>query len=183
MPININTLYLWTERGALLHAKSLNTDKAWEVHDFLIDTYFRVQELKTSYTDTFLKIYQEQNQRYNELLSRMEKLESKQTKSRKLVIPDEEDNEIKIVLDFIDECCMKRINNSNRDGITTKALYDFFVKWCYQVRNVTPPKKTDFIKGVCKFFGVSYKHKDKTRRRAHGTRYYLITLRPEYINK
>lgn len=167
----------------MLHAKSLNTDKAWEVHDFLIDTYFRVQELKTSYTDTFLKIYQEQNQRYNELLSRMEKLESKQTKSRKLVIPDEEDNEIKIVLDFIDECCMKRINNSNRDGITTKALYDFFVKWCYQVRNVTPPKKTDFIKGVCKFFGVSYKHKDKTRRRAHGTRYYLITLRPEYINK
>lgn len=117
------------------------------------------------------------------LESRIATLESKQTKSRKLVIPDEEDNEIKIVLDFIDECCMKRINNSNRDGITTKALYDFFVKWCYQVRNVTPPKKTDFIKGVCKFFGVSYKHKDKTRRRAHGTRYYLITLRPEYINK
>lgn len=117
------------------------------------------------------------------LESRIATLESKQAKSRKLVIPDEEDNEIKIVLDFIDECCMKRINNSNRDGITTKALYDFFVKWCYQVRNVTPPKKTDFIKGVCKFFGVSYKHKDKTRRRAHGTRYYLITLRPEYINK
>ena len=23
-------LYLWTEKGALLHAKSLNTDKAWE---------------------------------------------------------------------------------------------------------------------------------------------------------
>lgn len=37
-----SAIYLWTERGALLHAKSLNTDKAWEVHDFLIDTYFRV---------------------------------------------------------------------------------------------------------------------------------------------
>ena len=33
-------LYLWTERGALLHAKSLNTDKAWEVYDFLVDHYF-----------------------------------------------------------------------------------------------------------------------------------------------
>ena len=29
-------LYLWTEKGALLHAKSLNTDKAWEVYDYLV---------------------------------------------------------------------------------------------------------------------------------------------------
>lgn len=35
---------LWTEKGALLHAKSLNTDKAWEVYDYLVDYYFRVQE-------------------------------------------------------------------------------------------------------------------------------------------
>lgn len=34
-------MYLWTERGALLHAKSLNTDKAWEVYDFLVEHYFR----------------------------------------------------------------------------------------------------------------------------------------------
>ena len=37
-------LYLWTEKGALLHAKSLNTDKAWEVYDYLVDFYFRVKE-------------------------------------------------------------------------------------------------------------------------------------------
>lgn len=37
-------LYLWTEKGALLHAKSLNTDKAWEVYDKLVETYFRVKE-------------------------------------------------------------------------------------------------------------------------------------------
>lgn len=36
-------LYLWTEKGALLHAKSLNTDKAWEVYDYLVDFYFRVK--------------------------------------------------------------------------------------------------------------------------------------------
>lgn len=40
LPTNINSLYLWTEKGALLHAKSLNTDKAWEVYDFLVDNYF-----------------------------------------------------------------------------------------------------------------------------------------------
>lgn len=38
------TLYLWTEKGTLLHAKSLNTDKAWEVYDYLVDFYFRAKE-------------------------------------------------------------------------------------------------------------------------------------------
>lgn len=38
------TLYLWTEKGALLHAKSLNTDKAWQVYDYLVDFYFRANE-------------------------------------------------------------------------------------------------------------------------------------------
>ncbi|MCM1223566.1 MAG: ORF6N domain-containing protein [Lachnospiraceae bacterium] len=47
--IRINTLYLWTEKGALLHAKSLNTDKAWEIYDFLVEFYFRVQEEKIAY--------------------------------------------------------------------------------------------------------------------------------------
>lgn len=36
--------YLWTEKGALLHAKSLNTDKAWQVYDYLVDFYFRAKE-------------------------------------------------------------------------------------------------------------------------------------------
>lgn len=38
-----NVLQLWTEKGALLHAKSLNTDKAWEVYDYLVEFYFRQQ--------------------------------------------------------------------------------------------------------------------------------------------
>jgi ORF6N domain./ORF6C domain. len=37
---NVNQLYLWTEKGTFLHAKSLNTDKAWEVYDYLVDSYF-----------------------------------------------------------------------------------------------------------------------------------------------
>lgn len=32
--------YLWTERGAFLHAKSLNSSKAWELYDKLVDFYF-----------------------------------------------------------------------------------------------------------------------------------------------
>ena len=37
---NLNKLYLWTKKGAFLHAKSLNTDTAWEVYDRLVDSYF-----------------------------------------------------------------------------------------------------------------------------------------------
>ena len=37
-------MHFWTEKGALLHAKSLNTDKAWQVYDYLVDFYFRVKE-------------------------------------------------------------------------------------------------------------------------------------------
>lgn len=37
-------LYLWTEKGALLHAKSLGTDKAWEVYDMLVETYFNAKQ-------------------------------------------------------------------------------------------------------------------------------------------
>lgn len=41
---NANKFYLWTEKGAFLHAKSLNTDKAWEVYDHLVDTYFEAKK-------------------------------------------------------------------------------------------------------------------------------------------
>lgn len=34
-------VYLWTEKGAFLHAKSLGTDRAWEVYDYLVDSYFK----------------------------------------------------------------------------------------------------------------------------------------------
>ena len=37
-------IYLWTEKGALLHAKSLNTDKAWEVYGYLMGLLQPVME-------------------------------------------------------------------------------------------------------------------------------------------
>lgn len=41
----VSLLYLWTEKGALRHAKILDTDKAWEVYERLEETYFRVREI------------------------------------------------------------------------------------------------------------------------------------------
>uniref|UniRef100_UPI0026399AB0 ORF6N domain-containing protein n=1 Tax=Desulfosporosinus sp. TaxID=157907 RepID=UPI0026399AB0 len=43
---NSKTLYLWTEKGAWLHAKSLNTDKAWEAYEMLVDDYYAIKQLQ-----------------------------------------------------------------------------------------------------------------------------------------
>lgn len=47
---NAPTLYLWTEKGALLHAKSLGTDEAWETYEKLVDTYFKAQDMALQLT-------------------------------------------------------------------------------------------------------------------------------------
>lgn len=39
-----HTIYLWTEKGAFLHAKSLNTDEAWDAYNGLVDDYFKKVE-------------------------------------------------------------------------------------------------------------------------------------------
>lgn len=47
-----HTLYLWTSKGAFLHAKSLNTDLAWDTYNNLVDDYFnKVEELKQEQAD------------------------------------------------------------------------------------------------------------------------------------
>ncbi len=72
---NLNKLYLWTEKGAMLHAKSLNTDKAWEMYDMLVDTYFKVKQQTKPLSA--LEMLRLQNQVIDELDSRMEMLEEK----------------------------------------------------------------------------------------------------------
>lgn len=40
-------IYLWTVKGALLHAKSLGTDQAWTAYENLVDDYFnKVEQLQ-----------------------------------------------------------------------------------------------------------------------------------------
>ena len=44
--IKAKRMYLWTQRGALLLAKSINTDVAWEAYERLVDFYFEKKEEK-----------------------------------------------------------------------------------------------------------------------------------------
>lgn len=72
----INKLYLWTEKGALLHAKSLNTDKAWQAYDYLVDSYFKKQE-NTDLSDLSVELQAiiMHDKKIQRIETRMDKLE------------------------------------------------------------------------------------------------------------
>ena len=73
---NAKILYLWTEKGAFLHAKSLNTDKAWEVYDRLVDEYFGKGSRKPMTVAERIQLLAQGNQDHEE---RIEKLENTMT--------------------------------------------------------------------------------------------------------
>lgn len=50
------SLYLWTEQGALLHCKMLNTDKAWEVFKGLSNFYFAHRDDNLAQINEQLKV-------------------------------------------------------------------------------------------------------------------------------
>lgn len=78
-PSKIRTLYLWTEKGAFLHAKSLNTDRAWEIYDKLVDSYFNKKEDLLQGLSKELQAIIVVDKRITEVESRMEKLENNMT--------------------------------------------------------------------------------------------------------
>lgn len=44
IPNNVNKFYLWTEKGAFNHMKSVGTDEAWDHFQHLVEKYFRQKE-------------------------------------------------------------------------------------------------------------------------------------------
>lgn len=74
-------LYLWTEKGALLHAKSLNTDEAWQAYEFLVDHYFENHEEKQALASAdmqaLINCFEKFSERLDALESRQKRLETK----------------------------------------------------------------------------------------------------------
>ena len=69
----INKLYLWTEKGAFLHAKSLNTDMAWEVYDRLVDNYFEKSKAVPMTTDQKIQLLAQGNVELTEKIDKVDK--------------------------------------------------------------------------------------------------------------
>lgn len=84
LPSNISKLYLWTEKGAFLHAKSLNTDEAWEVYGKLVDSYFvkKQPQLPTTYKEALQQLLSqvEENEKLIEQKSELEESVKKMDK-------------------------------------------------------------------------------------------------------
>jgi hypothetical protein len=85
---NVNKLYLWTEKGAFLHAKSLNVDRAWEVYSELVDTYFRVKQLMKPESIEDLIIMQAQSMKELKAEVKQLKADTSQAKQTILAIKD-----------------------------------------------------------------------------------------------
>lgn len=87
-------IYLWTEKGVFLHAKSLNTDQAWSAYTKLVDDYFKkVEELKQMQPELSAFSPQLQfmiitEQRQNELEAKQVVLEDN-VRTLKLVVDNE----------------------------------------------------------------------------------------------
>lgn len=87
----VHTLYLWTEKGAFLHAKSLSTDKAWDSYTKLVDEYFKkVEEQKANFNGLSpqLQFMIITEQRQNELEAKQVELEDN-VRTLKLVVDNE----------------------------------------------------------------------------------------------
>lgn len=73
LPTNLNKIYLWTEKGAFLHAKSLNTDTAWEVYDRLVDNYFEKPKAIPMTTDQKIQLLAQGNVELTEKIEKVDK--------------------------------------------------------------------------------------------------------------
>ena len=73
LPSNLNKIYLWTEKGAFLHAKSLNTDTAWEVYDRLVDNYFEKPKAVPMTTDQKIQLLAQGNVELTEKIDKVDK--------------------------------------------------------------------------------------------------------------
>lgn len=73
-PGKVRTLYLWTDKGAFLHAKSLNTDKAWETYSNLVDGYYKQKDALEGLSREMIAIISIDKKQV-QMESRMDKLE------------------------------------------------------------------------------------------------------------
>ncbi|OAB48498.1 ORF6N domain-containing protein [Paenibacillus antarcticus] len=96
---NINCLYFWTEKGAWLHAKSLNTDKAWEAYESLVDDYYRikdVQALDTSALSPQLQLLINMEQGLKQIEQRQQQTEQQLTTIKETFLKRDENWRSKI---------------------------------------------------------------------------------------
>ncbi|MDU7250885.1 MAG: ORF6N domain-containing protein [Clostridium sp.] len=122
--LKLNSLMLWTERGANRHCKILDTDKAWEQFDNLEETYFRVKENKVEVNQLSPEL-----QMFNNLFKALATTELEQKKLNAAV--QETKEEVQAIRDVI------TINPKEEWRKETNKLIS---KICYKLQDYKTPK-------------------------------------------
>lgn len=129
-------LYLWTEKGALLHAKSLGTDKAWEVYDYLVESYFNKKIDKINLANAILNP--------DTIIQLATALKEEQSKSKLLEVKVSELTVDKQIMqpkaDYFDELVDRNLLTGIRDtanelGIGQKKFVNFLLDKKFMYRS------------------------------------------------
>jgi len=148
---NAHTLYLWTEKGVFLHAKSLGTDKAWNAYSDLVDDYFsKVEQIQKAQIPTTIPTTIEDIL----LLAIGSMKDMKAEISHLSLIVDNEVHLNDHQLAEIQEAVKKRVGELAKEGFDKhfqsifSALKAFFSVPKYnKIKRVDFQRAIDFIKG------------------------------------
>jgi phage antirepressor YoqD-like protein len=134
LSLNTNKLYLWTEKGAWLHAKSLNTDQAWEAYEMLVDDYYRKVEQLNSLLGVYLNMSDE-----DKAIAYFTEIKEKKAMEKQLLIATEKANKYEQFLDS--EGYMQGDQLSKILGTGRTRLYKFLREQGVYMSNNTPYQK------------------------------------------
>lgn len=147
LPNNLNKVYLWTERGAFLHAKSLNTDKAWEVYDSLVEHYFQSQSAKPAQLPTNYK------EAIQHLLVQIEENEQLQLENK---VKDQQIAELKPRADYTDKIL------HNKGLVTITAIAKDYGMTAYELNKILNTLGVQFKQSGQWFLYKKYQDKGYT---------------------
>ena len=145
-----HTLYLWTAKGALFHAKSLGTDQAWEAYETLVDDYFnKVEQLQRMNVPTQLPTTIEDiliTALTNMKEMKFENQELKKAVNQLALVVDNEVILTKQQKSEIQQAVNRRQGELNRDGYASAHFQGIYtaLKTHFNVPGYAEIKRSDF---------------------------------------
>ncbi|OMF38816.1 hypothetical protein BK133_01020 [Paenibacillus sp. FSL H8-0548] len=157
-------LFLWTEKGSWLHAKSLNTDKAWEAYELLVDDYYDKKELSNSVVPSYM--LEDPEERALQWVAELR--QRKELENQKLLL-EKAVTELKPKIAYLDTILQSKglvtTTQIGKDyGLTApelnKILHDVGIQYKVNDQWVLYKKYAD--KGYTQSYSFPFKHKDGT---------------------
>ncbi|OAS19285.1 ORF6N domain-containing protein [Paenibacillus oryzisoli] len=147
-------IFLWTAKGALLHAKSLGTDEAWNAYEQLVDDYFnKVEQLQRMNVPTQLPTTIEDiliTALTNMKEMKFENQELKKAVNQLALVVDNEVILTKHQKSEIQQAVNRRQGELNREGYASAHFQGIYttLKTHFNVPGYAEIKRSDFDKAM-----------------------------------